>query len=373
MPGNGPKAGAWHDRASTKRRPAPGDTHVRRRSSVAARWCQAPRSALPGTVPAPASTTGMVRDERSCDPLGRRRAYADGRPATSMRTGTTSAAPSGSERVGLNRIRIEPGRRSTPAHIHGAEEEIFYVLDGWGLLWQDGDACEVRAGDVIAHPAGARHAHACGPGPHGLDVLAFGQRVPIELCYLPRAGHAWAGPTVVETPGLREPVPIDDAAGPFEFGAAGDRPANVVALADVPPADERRGRVRRNLGVAAGSRHTGLRHVAAPEGVLTCVPHCHSAEEELFVVLEGRGVCRLGDESHRRAPRQRGRTSGRHRRRAQLHAPARAGSRCWPMAPASRTTSASTRAQARSPSPAWASSAESSRSSTGRARSSEEP
>jgi uncharacterized cupin superfamily protein len=32
--------------------------------------------------------------------------------------------------------------------------------------------------------------------------------------------------------------------------------------------------------------------------VLTCVPHCHSAEEELFVVLEGQGVCRLGDESH---------------------------------------------------------------------------
>jgi uncharacterized cupin superfamily protein len=226
------------------------------------------------------------------DVRGRRRTAGD-IDATWYDLGTAA----GSDRVGLQRIRIEPGRRSTPAHIHGAEEEIFYVLDGWGLQWQDGDVCEVRAGDVIAHPAGA-HTHTLRAGPHGLDVLAFGQRVPIELCYLPRAGHAWAGPTVVETPGLRDLFPIDDAAGPFEFGAAGDRPANVVALADVPPADERRGRVRRNLGVAAGSRRTGLRHVAAPEGVLTCVPHCHSAEEELFVVLEGQGVCRLGDESH---------------------------------------------------------------------------
>jgi uncharacterized cupin superfamily protein len=204
---------------------------------------------------------------------------------------------SGSDRIGLNRIRIEPGRRSTPAHVHGAEEEIFYVLDGWGLLWQDGDACEVRAGDVIVHVAGSE-THTLRAGPHGLDVLAFGLRVAIELCYLPRAGHAWAGPTVLAAPGMRNLFKLDDAAGPFDFGAAGERPTNVVALADVPVGDERRGRVRRNLGEAAGSHRTGLRHVASPEGVLTCVPHCHSAEEELFVVLEGQGVCRLGDESH---------------------------------------------------------------------------
>src|SRR5262249_15055735 len=162
--------------------------------------------------------------------------------------------------------RIQPGRRSTPAHVHGAEEEIFYVVDGWGLLWQDGDVCEVREGDVIVHLAGAG-THTLRAGPHGLDVLAFGQRVPIELCYLPRAGPAWAGPTVVEAPGLRTLFKLAAAAGPFEFGAAGDRPANVVALADVATGDERRGRVRRNLGVAAGSRSTGLKHVAAPEGV----------------------------------------------------------------------------------------------------------
>jgi uncharacterized cupin superfamily protein len=227
------------------------------------------------------------------DDVGGRRRTAGDIDATWTNLGSAA----GSDRVGLQRIVIEPGRRSTPAHIHGAEEEIFYVLGGWGLQWQDGAACEVQAGDAIVHPAGA-HTHTLRAGPHGLDVLAFGQRVPIELCYLPRAGYSWGGPTVVETPGLRDLFPIDDAAGPFDFGVAGERPANVVALAEVPAGDERRGRVRRDLGVAGGSRHTGLKHVTAPPGVLTCVPHCHSAEEELFVVLEGEGVCRLGDESH---------------------------------------------------------------------------
>jgi len=109
----------------------------------------------------------------------------------------------GSDRVGLNRIAIQPGRRSTPAHIHGAEEEIFHVLSGTGLLWQDGRVCEVGPGDTIAHPANAQ-THTLRAGDQVLDVLAFGTRVPLELCYLPRAGHAWAGPTVVEAPGMRK-------------------------------------------------------------------------------------------------------------------------------------------------------------------------
>src|SRR5437868_10360179 len=155
----------------------------------------------------------------------------------------------GSDRVGLNRIMIQPGRRSTPAHIHGAEEEIFHVLSGTGLLWQDGEVCEVGPGDTIAHPANAQ-THTLRAGDQVLDVLAFGTRVPLELCYLPRAGHAWAGPTVVAAPGLRNLFRDDDSAGPLEIPEAGERPANVVAWPSVEP-ERRGGRARRNLGAAA--------------------------------------------------------------------------------------------------------------------------
>jgi uncharacterized cupin superfamily protein len=42
-----------------------------------------------------------------------------------------------------------------------------------------------------------------------------------------------------------------------------------------------------------------VKHVAAPEGKLAAPPHCHSEEEELFVVLEGEGTLILGDDEHR--------------------------------------------------------------------------
>ena len=45
----------------------------------------------------------------------------------------------GAVTVGLQRIRIDPGKWSTPAHVELAEEEIFYVLAGSGLSWQEGE------------------------------------------------------------------------------------------------------------------------------------------------------------------------------------------------------------------------------------------
>ena len=62
----------------------------------------------------------------------------------------------GSVDVGLNRLRFEPGKRPTPAHDHGAEEEIFYVLAGSGLSWRAGETHEVRAGRLPRLPARAR-------------------------------------------------------------------------------------------------------------------------------------------------------------------------------------------------------------------------
>jgi len=38
-------------------------------------------------------------------------------------------------RVGMSRIEVLPGGQSTPAHVHTAEEELFYVLGGSGLWW----------------------------------------------------------------------------------------------------------------------------------------------------------------------------------------------------------------------------------------------
>ncbi len=204
----------------------------------------------------------------------------------------------GSVTVGLRRFRVRPGMRSTPPHAHGGEEEIFHVLSGSGLLWQDGETCEVAAGDTIVHLADAE-AHTLRAGPDGLEVLAYGQRMDTETSYHPRSHRAWAGATVVEALGPQNLYELDAAAGPMEWPEPGPRPANVAALGDATLDEGGEGDCRwanRNLGEAAGSVRTGLRHERVPEGMLGCPPHCHGAEEELFVVLEGEGTLLLGDD-----------------------------------------------------------------------------
>ena len=181
--------------------------------------------------------------------------------------------------------------------MHGAEEEIFYVLAGAGLSWQEGETFEVRAGDCIVHAANS-NTHTLRGGDDGIEVLAFGQRVPVELCNLPSGETGWLGPRWVKTAGP-SPWEASFPAGPPDFPEPGPRPANVVNLADAPVRDDHRttvGRSVRDLAKPAGSVTTGLRHMQVAPGKLSGPPHCHSAEEELFVVLGGEGTLLLGDD-----------------------------------------------------------------------------
>ena len=208
----------------------------------------------------------------------------------------------GTVTVGLQRITIAPGKWSTPAHIEHAEEEIFWVLGGGGLSWQDeGDGpatYEVGAGDCLVHLA-RWEAHTLQAGPGGLDVLAFGQRVRGGGAYLPRAGLSWHGPSWVRSGGDPSPWEGEARAGAPVVVAPTPRPGRIVHV-DAVEGERRDGatvcRERRNLGRAAGSATTGLQHVVTDPGKLSSPPHCHSAEEEIFVVLDGAGTLILGDD-----------------------------------------------------------------------------
>lgn len=196
----------------------------------------------------------------------------------------------GTRTVGLRRIEVAEDHFSTPAHEHGADEEIFYVLGGDGLLWQEGSTCAVGAGDCIVHRP-RRGAHTLRGGAGGLDVLVFGQRRDPALTALPRAGIAWSFPRWVELGDDDAPFAREAAAGPPECPPpAAERPPNVVALTEVPAVFD--GRARR-AGQAAGASATGLNHVVLPADGRGAPAHCHSLEEELFVVLEGDGVLEL--------------------------------------------------------------------------------
>jgi uncharacterized cupin superfamily protein len=203
-----------------------------------------------------------------------------------------------SRTTGVKRIRIDPGTWSTPLHLEGAEEEIFYVLGGSGISVQSEDSDEISAyeiavGDCIVHRA-LENAHTLRAGDDGLDVLAFGQRVYAPgVTWLPRAGVAWLGETWAPVGGEDDhPWTREAAAGPPTIGEPSPRPSNIVNVRDVEALERDGatvGRRVKNLGSAAGSVQTGLRMAEVLPGKLNAPPHCHSAEEEIFVVLDGDG------------------------------------------------------------------------------------
>lgn len=204
----------------------------------------------------------------------------------------------GSVEVGVGRFRVEPGRQSTPAHVEGGEEEISFVVSGSGWSWQAGSTYEVRAGDVLVHRR-EEESHTLVAGDDGLEVLAFGQRAYPGATHLVRAGIVRIVDTWVEALGPPHPYERETAAGRVELGEPSPRPDRIVNVGDVEARDGIHGRPgtwRRDLGRAAGSAVTGIQHIAVAPGQESAPPHAHSAEEELFVVLEGSGVAAVGDD-----------------------------------------------------------------------------
>jgi uncharacterized cupin superfamily protein len=195
-------------------------------------------------------------------------------------------AAAGSVAVGCNRIRLEPGEVSTPAHVHGADEEIFFVLGGSGLSWQDGETYEVGAGDCLVHaPLGK--AHTLRAGEAGLDVLVFGPRSRMPGAYLPRVGVSWLYPSWVDSGHTTHPFDRDPN---LDWPEPSPRPESIVNLGDV---EGRFGGRSKRLAAAAGAARAGLNWMSLGAGEEGAPPHCHSAEEEIFVVLEGKGELEL--------------------------------------------------------------------------------
>lgn len=198
--------------------------------------------------------------------------------------------------MGVARVAVDAGARSSPVHSHGAEEELFYVLGGSGLLWQDGHTCEIAAGDAICALAGGP-AHTLIAGDDGLEVLAFGENVDPPLVRLPHAGMLRRGAFWIDAADT-DPLDAEAAAGPLDVPPPGPRPANVVATDDAPYEEMSEGKFvawERNLGEGAGSVRTGIRYDVVAPGKWNCPPHWHSSEHELFAILEGAGTLELYD------------------------------------------------------------------------------
>jgi uncharacterized cupin superfamily protein len=192
--------------------------------------------------------------------------------------------------VGLNRVNVAPGRLPTPPHSHGASEEVYFVLGGSGLAWQDGAVHEVGPNDCVIQRADAME-HTFVAGPEGLDYLVYGTRHPTELGWLPRSRAVRFGWPWVEGHD-DDPWEVEAAGPPLEVGEPAPRPDNILNVEEAER-EEHPGVLTRPLATRERSMLAGLHWERYEEGATGAPPHCHSEEEELFVVLEGAGALEL--------------------------------------------------------------------------------
>jgi uncharacterized cupin superfamily protein len=155
----------------------------------------------------------------------------------------------GALNVGLRRLELTPGE--TIEQGDPGAEEIFFVLAGSGSSQDRGNASPVRAGDCIV-----RHVqytgHLLGAGDNGLTVLRFVG----PLARRPNLGDELPPPSIAN---------LESVAADYE----GDAGKWVV------------------LARKAGAVRTGLNWGRLEAGHAGAPPHSHSADEELFVILEG--------------------------------------------------------------------------------------
>ena len=110
----------------------------------------------------------------------------------------------GTRNIGLRIQRIPPGARASRRHRHLFQEELLVVVRGEGTLLHGEERLPIRSGDFVSYPAGDAEAHTLeNTGLAVLEVWAFGDRVPHEVCVYPDESVAY-----VEA--LGGDVPLDD-------------------------------------------------------------------------------------------------------------------------------------------------------------------
>jgi len=101
----------------------------------------------------------------------------------------------GSTGVGCMLIVVEPGKRAFPFHNHHNIHEMFVILEGEGTYRVGGTEYPVRAGDVLAAPAGGPEtAHQIiNTGSTTLKYLGISDRPDTEVVEYPDSGKFGVG------------------------------------------------------------------------------------------------------------------------------------------------------------------------------------
>jgi uncharacterized cupin superfamily protein len=114
-------------------------------------------------------------------------------PKSEMR-GSPLGAALGFRRVGVNFIRIAPGKEAYVPHAHAHEEEWVYILEGQGRALVGDQTFDVGPGDFLAFPAPQVVHHLVNAGKRDLVCLMGGEVLAIDVVEFPkqRKRMVWA-------------------------------------------------------------------------------------------------------------------------------------------------------------------------------------
>ena len=90
--------------------------------------------------------------------------------------------------LGCTLTVVPPGKRAYPLHRHHVFSELFYVLSGSGEVRLDKRRLPIRAGDVIASPAGAEAHQIVNTGSEELRYLAISNIDTVDVIDYPDSG-----------------------------------------------------------------------------------------------------------------------------------------------------------------------------------------
>jgi uncharacterized cupin superfamily protein len=96
----------------------------------------------------------------------------------------------GAKDLGYSYDVVPPGRTSCPFHSHRAEEEMFFIVRGTGLLRYGGETRKLRAGDFICCPTGGPEtAHQIlNDSDAELAYISVSTMKAVEICEYPDSG-----------------------------------------------------------------------------------------------------------------------------------------------------------------------------------------
>ena len=94
----------------------------------------------------------------------------------------------GLKRLGCSLTVVPPGKRAWPFHRHHVTDELFYIVSGSGEVRLDDQTQAVRAGDLIASPAGTEAHQILNTGASELRYLAISDINTVDIIEYPDSG-----------------------------------------------------------------------------------------------------------------------------------------------------------------------------------------